>query len=273
MKIIYVDDEKVQLENFRLTVEGMEGVDSLNLFSDSMQAYEWVKTHPTDVAFLDIEMPKMNGIEFAEKLKKLNRKICVVFVTAYDQYMLNAFGVRAAGYLLKPYTRMDIENELENARFLIGESAKKKICICTMPDLLVTVNGRNLFPAHSKLEELFALLVDRGRTGITKGDALGCLWEGKIPSDSTYWTSLFRLKGILKDAGAPELLISNGNTKHLNMEIVDCDLYRMLNGDQKIIESYAGIYLRRYSWAEERVAQLNEIKRNRESRTIDGKTD
>lgn len=41
MKVIYVDDEKLQLENFRLTVEGMAGIESLKLFSDSREAYEW----------------------------------------------------------------------------------------------------------------------------------------------------------------------------------------------------------------------------------------
>ena len=63
MNIIYVDDEKIQLENFRLTVAGMEGMESLQLFSSSEEALEWAREHPVDIAFCDIEMPHINGIE------------------------------------------------------------------------------------------------------------------------------------------------------------------------------------------------------------------
>lgn len=262
MNIIYVDDEKIQLENFRLTVEGMQGMESLRLFSSSVEAYEWAKEHPVDIAFCDIEMPRINGIEFAKKLKELNRKICIIFVTAYDQYTLDAFKARATSYLLKPYTRADIEAELENAYWTTGNPLGKKVSIVTMPDLLVTVNGRNIFQAHGKQEELFALLVDRGKNGITKGDALTCIGDGKIPSDSTYWSWLFRLKNILEKAGLPDLIATSGNTKYLRTELVDCDLYKMLEGDQESIEKYSGSYLKRYAWAEERIPELDEIKRN-----------
>ena len=128
-------------------------------------------------------------------------------MTGHGKYALDAFAVHASGYLLKPYMRRDIE------------------------------------------EELFALLVDRRKSGITKGDAMACLWEGKNPTDSTYWTCLFRLKRILEDAGIPDLLITNGNTKCLDTEQVDCGLYRMLEGDPEVIRNYTGNYLRRYSWA------------------------
>ena len=261
MNIIYVDDEKIQLENFRLTVEGMEEIESLNLFGSSEEAYEWAKTHSVDIAFCDIEMPHMDGIELAKKLKELNRNTCIIFVTAYDQYALDAFKVRATSYLLKPYTRKDIETELENVGYIIHKEMKKRIVIRTMPDLLVTVNGRNLFQAHGKQEELFALLVDRGKSGITKGDALNCLGDGKSLSDSTYWSWLFRLKNILEEAGLSDLIATSGNTKYIRTEKVDCDLYRMLNGDREYIEKYAGNYLKRYAWAEERIAELNRIKK------------
>lgn len=262
MKIIYVDDEKIQLENFRLSVEEMEGIDSLKLFDNSPEALAWAQSHPVDVAFLDIEMPHMKGIDLARKLKAINRKTSIIFVTAYEQYAVEAFQVKAAGYLLKPYSRKDIISELENAAFLAGKSVGRRVCITTMPDFLVTVDGKNIFKGHSKQEELFALLVNRGSTGITKGDAIGSLSDGKPLSDSAYWSWQFRLKNILEEAGIADLVITSGNTKYLDMERVDCDFYRMLNGDEEIIKKYSGKYLERYAWAEERIAQLDTIKDN-----------
>lgn len=261
MDIIYVDDEKLQLENFKLTTQKMEGISSLHFFSNSYAAYEWAKEHPVDVAFLDIEMPQMDGITLAKKLKEQNKRICIVFVTAYDKYALDSFEVRPIGYLLKPYDCSDIEENLSYARFLMNMQEEKKISITTMPDLLLKVNGKAVSLGHGKPEELFALLVDRGKMGVTKRDAVACLWEGKIVSKSTYATCLYRLKNILEEAGAPDLLFAKGNTRYLNTSLVDCDLYRMLGGHEDTIASYSGVYLRSYSWAEERTAQLNEIKK------------
>lgn len=262
MNVIYVDDEAIQLENFRLTADGLTGLDSLHLFADSGQALNWAQKHTVEAAFLDIEMPKISGLELAAHLKALNPKISIVFVTAYDRYALNAFKVHAAGYLLKPYTRADIEQELENIGVVTGQNPEKKICITTMPDLLVTVNGKNLFKGHSKQEELFALLVDRGRMGITKNEALTCMGDGQIPSDSTYWSWLFRLKNVLEEAGVPALVITQGNTRYLDVDQVDCDLYQMRAGDAEVIDRYTGQYLRRYAWAEERIAELDAIQKN-----------
>ena len=261
MRVIYVDDEKLQRENFRLSAEGISWIDNLRIFGSSLEAYEWAKENPIDVALLDVEMPHMNGIELAKKLKETDPTIRIVFVTAYEQYALEALEVRAVGYLLKPYTKADIEKELKNAYYTTQKIPEEEIRIKTMPDLLLTVNGETVPLGHTKQEELFALLVDRGEAGITKGDALACLWEGKKPSDSTYWTCLFRLKNILEEFGIADLIKTRGNTKYLDTQKVKCDLYDMLEGKYQVIDQYTGTYLRRYAWAEERIPLLNKIKK------------
>ena len=263
MKIIYVDDEIIQLENFRISSQNLNGVEDVHFFSRSTEALQWAQEHPVNVAFLDIEMPGMNGIELARQLKLLDEKIKIIFVTAYEQYALEAFGVRAIGYLLKPYSREDIQKELDHAASLMPQQTQtqKRVQITTMPDLIVRADGKNVsLGGHSRQEELFALLVDRGSAGITKGDALACIWEGKRASDSAYWVCLSRLKSLLEEAGLQELILENGYTRYLNTEMVDCDLYRILKGDRDAMENYHGAYLRRYSWAEERNAQLYEMK-------------
>lgn len=259
MRVIYVDDEKILLENFRLTAGKLERVDSLETFNSSSEALAWAEENPVDLAFLDIEMPVINGIELAKRLKKIDENIRIVFVTAYEQYALQAFGVDAIGYLLKPYSGEDIAKELKKA-YYIRQKPKKEIQIQTMPDLLVTVDGRPIRLGHTKQEELLALLVDRGETGITKGEAIACLWT-EYSSDNIYWTTMSRLKSILDEEGISDLIITKGQTKCINTDIVECDLYQMLQGDTGAIARYEGVYLRRFSWAEERNAQLNEIKK------------
>ena len=262
MNVIYVDDEKLQLTNFRLTVEGMVMIDSLETFGEGEAALAWVGEHPVDLAFLDIEMRGMNGIELARRLKKIDENIQIVFVTAYEQYALQAYGVDAIGYLLKPYLGEDIEKHLKRAgRF--QKMPKAEIQICTMPELSVSVNGKPVIIGRNKQEELLALLIDRGESGLLKKDALENLWNGYC-SDSIYWTTMSRLKKILDEAGASDLILTRGQTKYINTQVVDCDLYQMLKGDKEAISAYRGAYLGerflQFPWVQERKKQLDGIK-------------
>lgn len=171
MRIICVDDEKPALENFRLTAEGIPQVSSLELFLDGKSALEWVKGHKTDAAFLDMEMPGLHGLELARRLKEAEPNICIIFVTAYSQYALEAFGVDAIGYLLKPYTCQEVQKELEKAaRF--RPKPVKHIVIQTIPVFSVSIDGKVLNLGRTKPEELLALLVDRADAGITAGERL-----------------------------------------------------------------------------------------------------
>lgn len=70
---------------------------------------------------------------------------------------------------------------------------------------------------------------------------------------------------MLDEAGALDLILTKGQTKYINTEIVDCDLYQMLKGDKKIISEYRGEYLgerfSQFEWVQERKKQLDEIKK------------
>lgn len=269
MKVICVDDERPVLENFKRKVKDVEMIESLELFQDAEQTIEWVTENKTDVAFLDVEMPRMNGIELARKLKKLDEDIRIIFVTAYAQYALDAFRVDAIGYLLKPYTKDEIKKELEKAS-LMRMRPKKNVKIQTMPDFVITVDNHILRFDRSKPEELMALLVDRAEVGVTVGEAIACLWPERPADESTktlYRVTFHRLMEILKNAGIDHIIDVKGRKRYLAMELVDCDLYRMLNSDTEAIQGYAGEYLKRYSWAETRNAQLDSIKNAFEKET------
>lgn len=258
MNVIYVDDEPMQIKNFCLTTEGMKRIDSLETFENGQDALEWAKEHTVDVAFLDIEMPVINGIELAKKLKEINQNSRIIFVTAYGQYALDAFGVDAIGYLLKPYTGEDVEKELTKA-YYVRDIPKTQIQIKTMPNLQIWVDGNPLILGQTKQVELLAYFIDRGEEGVSKLDAMETLWMG-YSTESVYWTTMSRLKSMLDEAGISNLIVSKGQAKYINTGIVDCDLYRMLSGDESAINDYNGKYLEEYVWAAERKKQLDRIK-------------
>lgn len=262
MNVIYVDDEKPAIDNFRLTVKDFENIKKLQLFQSGKEAIEYVRKSQVDAAFLDIEMQEMQGLELARQMRKVCPDICIIFVTAYEQYALQAFGVDAIGYLLKPYTRREVRKVLERVERLCPRH-EKRVKIQTIPGFAVMVDGISMVWKRAKVEEMFALLVDRGDEGISTGEAIACLWPGR-PDDKTTQSlcrvTFKRLMDTLREVGVDDIIVAGGRKKYLRTDQIDCDLYRILQGDEEAIQKYSGEYLREYSWAEMRNAQLNNMK-------------
>lgn len=260
MHIIYVDDEMPAIDNFRLTVADFAEIKQLHTFQSGEQALAFARENTVDAAFLDMEMPGIHGLELARALRAHDSEIRVVFVTAYARYALDAFGVDATGYLLKPYTAADIHKEL--AKCAYKHLPSHRLVVQTMPAFAVTVDGAPLTISGGKPRELLALLVDRGQQGVTLGEAIACLWPDR-PADantqSLYRMTLKRLGDTLDAAGVGGVLRRNENRRYIKTDEIECDLYRLLNGDRQAARKYNGEYLREYEWAEERNAQLTRM--------------
>ena len=101
IRIIIVDDESLARKGLRLRLESIEGVEIVDECSNGQEALNAVVEHKPDLMFLDIQMPGMTGFDVIGNLQQDNMPL-VVFVTAFDQYALEAFDVQAVDYLLKP---------------------------------------------------------------------------------------------------------------------------------------------------------------------------
>ena len=261
MHIIYVDAEKTALDNFRCTVENYKEVTSLQMFVNADEALKWMENNPVDVAFMDTEIGEIYGIELARRLRTINQNINIIFITANTQYALEAFGVDALGYVLKPYSEEDIKKELEKASRM-RPLGIKKVEITTFPVFHVKVNGDVLRISNAKAKELFALFVERMGAGVTSGEAISYLWPERNNDNSTqtlYRMTLKRLMDVLREAGVDDIIGLSGREKYLRTENVDCDFYKVLEGDEEAKKYYVGEFMQEYSWAEPRNAQLYSI--------------
>ena len=88
LKAIAIDDEIIALERFQRIVGQDENITLLASFTKSQDAMSYLQDFEVDVVFLDIEMPRVNGLEFSEQIFEIRPDIDVVFVTAYDKYAL-----------------------------------------------------------------------------------------------------------------------------------------------------------------------------------------
>lgn len=105
MRIMIVDDEPMVLEETKEIVQMTKPKAEIISAGNYIQALDLAKEIRIDVIFLDIEMPGMNGLELAKRLKDIYSDTNIVFVTAYSQYAIDAFDMFASGYLIKPITR------------------------------------------------------------------------------------------------------------------------------------------------------------------------
>lgn len=115
MDVIIVDDEPAARRTLRECCAADPELRVVGEFGDGRAALEAIRTRPPQLLFLDIQMDTMNGIEVARRLDPATLP-AIVFVTAYDQYALEAFEVNATDYLLKPFDEERFRRTLERVR-------------------------------------------------------------------------------------------------------------------------------------------------------------
>jgi DNA-binding LytR/AlgR family response regulator len=100
LSCIIVDDEPVARKILEEFTEQMPFLDLLGKFESAMKAEEFLKNNQTDLIFLDIEMPKVSGLQM---LKRINIESMVILTTAFPQYALDGYELDIIDYLLKPF--------------------------------------------------------------------------------------------------------------------------------------------------------------------------
>ena len=260
MRFLLVDDEPLALEDLQETLAAVAGDAELVPFNSPSKALDCAAETPFDVAFLDIELGSMNGIVLAKKLKDLQSKVNIIFVTSHDKYAVDAFRLKATGYLLKPVTEEDVRCELS---FLYGDVAEaSRIRIQTFGGFDLFVDDMPVQFGRSKAKELLAYLVDRRGASVTTSELCAVLWEDaeNIGAQKSYLRTIATsLRTTLEEAGVGQLLVKRFNSFAISPAEFDCDSYRFIEGDPIAINSYRGDYLKCYSWAEFSIATLERI--------------
>ncbi len=113
MNCIIVDDEPLAREEMKNLVEEISAIEVIGEFSNAISAREYLTTKSVDLIFLDIEMPTVNGLDFAQSLPK---DILVILTTAYTQYALRSYELDALDYLLKPIKKDRLAKAIEKAQ-------------------------------------------------------------------------------------------------------------------------------------------------------------
>ncbi len=248
MRILMVDDEDLQLLRLVNTVKKVITDDSEFLsYNNPVKAFEENKDKKIDIAFLDIEMPVLSGVQLAKKLKAINPKINIIFVTAYNDYAIEAYKMHASGYIMKPVNEERIKEELDGLRYEIELKPSKVLQVKCFGNFEIFHNGTPLKFHRQKSKELFAYLVDREGASVNVNELNAVLWE---EDKKSYFRNLIAdIQNTLKEVGAEDVFVKRYNECFIDPTLIDCDAYEYKRNNPDAIRMYRGEYMIQYSWA------------------------
>ena len=254
MIAIAVDDEVLMLGALVAAIEASPDITEVASFSDCEAAFEFVKTHHTDIAFLDINMRGMGGLALAKKIIGSCPNCKIVFCTGYEEYAIPAFKLHASGYLTKPISAEDVQGEIDNIKGI--HQKEKLLTVKCFGNFEVYTKNEVLAFKRLKTKELFAFLVDRNGSRMTAKQICAVLFPANTDDakNSAYLRQLVMdLKNTLKAVGAEAVLCHETPCYRIDTTLLKCDYFSHLETGKP---EFHGEYMTQYSWAEETCAML-----------------
>ncbi len=125
IRVLIADDNEAMRQIERKMIEKVEGFNLVGEAKDGLECIQLVEQLRPQIVFLDVEMPGKTGVEAARVIQDMDPSIILIFATAHDQYMGDAFEVYAFDYLLKPFKVSRVVQTLEKARDRLLSSRKE----------------------------------------------------------------------------------------------------------------------------------------------------
>jgi len=247
LKAVVVDDERLAREELCFLLEQIDGLEVAGQAANGLEAVTLIQATSPDVVFLDVQIPGLTGFEVARRLLDRPIRPEIVFVTAFDQYAIDAFEVNAVDYLLKPVEASRLEQALERVRRRVSSDWPKEEQLAR---ILRLVGDRNVrrdqvalriderFVLVQADEIIYASLVDESitivtsRTAGTSNDRTLDELQARL-DPAVFWrvhrshlVNITKIKEIvpwfsrnyilrMKDARATEIPVSRSQTKRL----------------------------------------------------------
>ncbi|UUZ92240.1 response regulator [Paenibacillus sp. P25] len=237
LRAMLIDDERPALDLLEKLLTASGHIEIVGAFTESDEAVNRLKQENVDIVFSDIEMPGMSGIEAAEQLLTINPGIDVVFVTAYNQYAIEAFELNAIDYMLKPITAGRLGKTVERIvskrstvrsdPFPAQAQADKSgfVCFGRFEWIYDEEPSSALKWRMSKERELMAYLVHHRNTFVPKEKILEDLWANSNPEQATAFlhTCVYSIRKKLRNLGGKHTLEFKSNGYHLDTGRLWCD--------------------------------------------------
>jgi two-component system LytT family response regulator len=241
VKVVIIDDEKAMQLIMKRMLGKVDEVEIVGSFQETSTAYSYLTNHDVDLIFMDINMPKESGLEFAGRLRESGRQMKIVFVTSHKEYSLLAFDVYAFDYIVKPVNQERLHHTIQRA--LSGMLTETKSTehdsssIRVMFNCLGGMEIRNVQNVlvkwkTSKSAELFGyLLMHKGRL-VSRARIIEDIFSDMPQKNGEIYlnTTVYQLRKLLGDYGLKKSLYSDTNYYALDLNQVRVDIFSFEEG-------------------------------------------
>lgn len=287
IEALLIDDENLALKQLKKLLEEYSIIKVIATYTDpSIAVIEASEIQP-DVIFLDINMPEMNGMQTAEMLQQACPATNIVFVTAYDEYALEAFEINAIDYVLKPVNRNRLAKTIQRLEERYSQASKNvsediEITIRCFQSLRFERNGElihNIRWRTTRAQELFAYLLHNHNRFVSKDSLIDIFWPeyDQKKAMTHLYTTIYHVRQFLKQANITVHInnVSVGEGYMLDLQNVRLETVEWENSTrslipidkhnydehQKLVDLYTGDYFADYDymWAEGERQRLRTI--------------
>ncbi len=287
ISVILLDDERPALKMLEIQLGYSEKAHVVGSHISYKTFLDDIKSKKPDIAFIDIEMPGMSGLETAREIQTLSPHTEIVFTTAHKQYAFDAYQMEASDYILKPVRKERLKRIIDKVnknkqerKYGSGEihDEGKKIQVNIMKRFEVrSKDGEIIHWRTRKVEELFAYLVHLKGEGVTSEFIIDALWpdENMESAKKIFYTTIYYLRNDLKKCGASVNIISKGHKYILSRDYMVCDVWQLeeclsyctdqnsvckIDLVEELFNLYRGGYMEEnyYGWAEKKRLLLEE---------------
>lgn len=256
MRIFLIDDEASARASMERAVREARPEAELFAFSRGQAALDAITNDglQPDVVFSDIQMPGLSGLSLVVKLRTLCPTARIIFVTGYNEYAVDAYQLHAHGYVMKPLKPERVREELAHLEQLVPLAATpEKLSVRCFGYFEVFWKDEPLHFQRQQTKELLAYLISRDGAACTHGEIAAALWEEEDDlkaMGTRIRTLLYDMRMTLKSIGMEDVIIRHRASLAVNRGRIDCDFFRMQEGDVDAINAFHGEFMLQYSWAE-----------------------
>ncbi|MFX3631737.1 MAG: response regulator [Candidatus Pristimantibacillus sp.] len=245
MKVIIIDDEKAMHLIMKRMLGKVDKVEIVGSFKETSTAYSYVMNHDVDLIFVDINMPRESGLEFAERIRESGRQMKIVFVTSHKEYALPAFDVYAFDYMVKPVNQDRLQQTIQRALAgmlsvnipAVNDTSSIRI-LCNCLGGIEIRNAQNVLVKWktSKSAELFGyLLLQKGRL-VSRARIIEDIFGDIYQKNSEIYlnTTVYQLRKLLDNHGLKESLYSDSSHYALNLKYARVDMISFEEGCKRM---------------------------------------
>lgn len=258
MKTILLSEKEDIVTEFKKKIGHIPFLSIEAVLSSPEEVVQYMRDHDVDLLVMNTENVTFDSLEFGKRIQQENEHMILLYIAEQNQRALEAMKLHAA-VLLKPYKAEDVLYAFEMA-YLLYKKSPKRIYARTFGYFDLFLDGKPIVFKSGKAKELLALLIDRRGGTVDTDQIIATLWNDRPRDESTQSLCSKLCKTLqkeLRNHGIEELVVSSRNSRYIDIDLLDCDLYDLQDGKEGAKKLYYGEYMTDYAWAEYRNYSLS----------------